>query len=150
MAKKSDLISSLNTKVKQKVGLINKLELASVHEEMINEVYTNPIIDTHLIQTHTLINDSVNYGYRIALKKVGNIVFLSGRAFKLTNSLNLPALVITFTNQDFIPLNLFDFVISGIDLSSESVRLTVRDGLIYINNFNVAVEFNGHYITNNN
>lgn len=152
MAKKTILIASLNTKVKQKVGLINKTELASIFEDMINEVYSDPIIDTDVTATHTSINDSVNYGYKIVLKKVGNIVFFNGQVFnKNINMGGFPIANILINNVEYQSLASKEFFFNCIDNNNDSSSCSV-----FANKFQFteitssSFFFNGTYLTNNN
>ena len=150
--KKSVAITNLNTKIKTKIGLINKLEHGSVHEDMINEVYTDPIIDTDVTATHTTINDAVNNGYRIILKKVGNVVYFNGQINKKTSASFLEFPFININNLEFQNLTGNEFFFNAFNNNgTQPVLASVFNNTIrFFDLPNTVIYFNGTYLTNNN
>lgn len=146
---KSVAIANLNTKIKAKVGLINKVEHASVHEDMINEVYNNAIVDTDSLATHTSVNDPVNFGYKLILKKVGNVVFFNGEIFKKNFNTNLVIPIITITNLDFRPLSTNEFYFTCLTNNASPTLASVNGDKIQFTVISGSLKFNGQYVTNN-
>ncbi len=78
MATKTTLLANIANKIKSKIGVINKTQHGEVHEEIVNEVYSQMIIANNSNQT-IFQRDSTSFNFLLYAKKVGNTVFFSGQ-----------------------------------------------------------------------
>jgi len=151
---KSTILANIASKIKSKVGLINKTQHGEVHEDIVNEVYGDFIVANNANQT-IFGRESTFYDFEMKVKKVGNQVFFTGSitANGTLQGAAYPRLEIKNSAYFgyFDDINLFPFNFTCLKASFSSNGFIEKNYIEfseYVSGLEIMT-FSGHYFTKN-
>lgn len=157
----------INTKIRNAIGLIDKVDVADVNQAIVNELYSSIVVDQNIInpKVEQIISQSEAFlkglDFSINFKKIGNIVFYNGYvnvnlnpvtegqnilSLKIINPIYYPKLNTVNQNGNCLAFNNNNFKFIQAKNNGVENSLTINSTGQIAPSYNII---NGFYVTEN-